>query len=106
MLSFEWAVVGALILLNGFFAMSELAVVSSRRGRLQQMAQNGNKGARRALRLVEDPTGFLPTVQVGITLVGVLAGAYRSEERRVGKECVRPCRSRWEPYQYKKKKND
>src|SRR3546814_836173 len=76
MLSFEWAVVVAPILLNGFFAMSELAVVSSRRGRLQQMAQNGNKGARRALRLVEDPTGFLSTVQVGITLVGVLAGAY------------------------------
>src|SRR3546814_986204 len=46
MLIFELAVVGALILLNGFFAMSELAVVSSRRGRLQQMAQNGNKGAR------------------------------------------------------------
>src|SRR3546814_5699804 len=56
--------------------MWELAVVSSRRGRLQQMAQNGNKGARRALRLVEDPTGFLSTVQVGITLVGGLAGAY------------------------------
>lgn len=76
MLIFELAVVGALILLNGFFAMSELAVVSSRKGRLQQMAQNGNRGARRALRLAEDPTGFLSTVQVGITLVGVLAGAY------------------------------
>jgi len=76
MLIFELAVVGSLILLNGFFAMSELAVVSSRKGRLQQMAQNGNRGARRALRLAEDPTGFLSTVQVGITLVGVLAGAY------------------------------
>lgn len=76
MLIFELAVVGALILLNGFFAMSELAVVSSRKGRLQQMARSGNRGARRALRLAEDPTGFLSTVQVGITLVGVLAGAY------------------------------
>src|SRR3546814_9321886 len=76
MLIFELAVVGALILLNGFFAMSELAVVSSRRGRLQQMAQNGNKGARSALRLVEDTTGFLSHVKVGITLAGVLAGAY------------------------------
>src|SRR3546814_6690495 len=79
MLIFELAVVGTLILLNGFFAMSELAVVSSRRGRLQQMEQNGNKGARRALRLVEDPTGFLSTVQVGITMIGVLDG--RSDEQ-------------------------
>src|SRR3546814_18710766 len=76
MLIIELAVVGALILLNGFFAMSELAVVSSRRGRLQQMAQNGNKGARRALRLVEDTTGLLSTVQVGLNLVGLLAVAY------------------------------
>ncbi len=76
MLILELAVVGSLILLNGFFAMSELAVVSSRKGRLQQMAQSGSRGARRALKLVEDPTGFLSTVQIGITLVGVLAGAY------------------------------
>lgn len=76
MLVFELAVVGCLILLNGFFAMSELAVVSSRKGRLQQMAQTGSRGARRAIKLVEDPTGFLSTVQIGITLVGVLAGAY------------------------------
>lgn len=65
-----------LIVLNGFFAMSELAVVSSRRGRLQQMAQEGSKGAERALRLVDDPTSFLSTVQVGITLVGIFAGAF------------------------------
>ena len=76
MLILELAIVGSLILLNGFFAMSELAVVSSRKGRLQQMAQSGSRGARRALKLIEDPTGFLSTVQVGITLVGVLAGAY------------------------------
>lgn len=65
-----------LIFLNGFFAMSELAVVSSRRGRLQQMAQEGSRGAERALKLIDDPTSFLSTVQVGITLVGIFAGAY------------------------------
>ena len=65
-----------LIVLNGFFAMSELAVVSSRRARLQQMAQNGKRGASGALKLIDDPTSFLSTVQVGITLVGIFAGAY------------------------------
>ncbi len=72
----ELAIVGLLILLNGFFAMSELALVSSRPGRLRQLAESGNRGARVALRLAEDPTGFLSTVQVGITLVGIFAGAY------------------------------
>jgi putative hemolysin len=72
----ELLVVALLILLNGFFAMSELAVVSSRRARLEQMAEQNNRGARAALKLIDDPTRFLSTVQVGITLVGVLAGAY------------------------------
>jgi putative hemolysin len=76
MLAFELTVVGLLILLNGFFAMSELAVVSSRRARLQQMANMGSRGAERALKLTEDPTHFLSTVQVGITLIGIFAGAY------------------------------
>lgn len=65
-----------LIALNGFLAMSELAVVSSRRGRLQQMVANGRRGARRALALVDDPGNFLSTVQVGITLVGIFTGAF------------------------------
>ncbi|KQQ81252.1 hemolysin family protein [Aureimonas sp. Leaf324] len=65
-----------LILLNGFFAMSELAVVSSRRARLQQMAQSGKRGAEGAIKLIDDPTSFLSTVQIGITLVGIFAGAY------------------------------
>ncbi len=72
----EIAVVGLLILVNGFFAMSELAIVSARRARLQQMVQKGSRGAERAMRLAEDPTGFLSTVQVGITLVGIFNGAY------------------------------
>lgn len=72
----ELIIVGALILLNGFFAMAELAVVSSRRGRLQQMADRGSKGAKAALALSEDTTRLLSTVQIGITLIGVLAGAF------------------------------
>lgn len=72
----ELLIVAALILLNGFFAMSEMAVVSARRGRLQQMAERGSKGARVALGMTEDPTRLLSTVQIGITLIGVLAGAF------------------------------
>jgi putative hemolysin len=75
-LLFEIAVVPLLILLNGFFAMSELAIVSSRRARLKLLADQGHRGARRTLRLVEEPTQFLATVQIGITLVGIVAGAY------------------------------
>jgi magnesium and cobalt exporter, CNNM family len=73
---FEVAVVLFLILLNAFFAMSELAIVSSRRARLKPLADRGNRGARAALRLQEGPTQFLATVQFGITLVGIVAGAY------------------------------
>ncbi len=69
-------VIVLLILLNGFFAMSELAVLSSRRARLEQMADENVRGARAALRLLEDPTRFLSTAQAGITLIGVFAGAY------------------------------
>ena len=69
-------IVLVLIVLNGFFAMSELAIVSSKRPRLETMAKAGNRGAARALSLAEDPTGFLSTVQIGITLIGIFAGAY------------------------------
>ncbi|HEX5724959.1 MAG TPA: hemolysin family protein [Longimicrobiaceae bacterium] len=65
-----------LLVLNGVFAMSEIAVVSARRSRLRERAEAGSGGARRALRLAEEPNRFLATVQVGITLVGILAGAY------------------------------
>lgn len=65
-----------LIAVNGLLAMAEFAVVSSRRIRLKQMAESGSKGARAALRLLEDPTRFLSAVQIGITLIGVLAGVY------------------------------
>ena len=73
---FEIVIILLLILLNGFFAMSELAVVSSRMGRLKQLANEGSRGARAAITLADDPGRFLPTVQIGITMIGVLAGAF------------------------------
>lgn len=76
MLLFASAVVLLLLVLNGLFAMSELAVVSSRRAKLQARADRGDKGAAAALRLSENPTRFLAAVQVGITLIGILSGAY------------------------------
>jgi putative hemolysin len=65
-----------LILLNGVFAMSELAVVSAKRLRLEKMASDGSPGAVSALNLHEDPSRFLSTVQVGITLIGIFNGAF------------------------------
>lgn len=72
----EIIIVIALTVLNGVLAMSELAVVSSRPVRLKVMSEQGNKGAATAMRLAEDPGRFLSTVQIGITLVGVLSGAF------------------------------
>jgi putative hemolysin len=66
----------ALILLNGVFSMSELAVVSAKRLRLEKMASDGSAGAGTALALNEDPSRFLSTVQVGITLIGIFNGAF------------------------------
>ena len=76
MLYSEVLVVVILVLLNGFLAMSELALVSARKARLEAMARDGNKGAATALSLIGDPNRFLCTVQIGITLVGIIAGAY------------------------------
>lgn len=64
-----------LILVNGIFAMSEMAVVSSRKARLQNLADDGSLGAETALKLHHDPSSFLSTIQVGITSVGILSGA-------------------------------
>ena len=71
----EIALILFLIILNGVFAMSEIAVVSSRRARLQHLANAGNHKARAALELSHDPGHFLSTIQVGITLIGILSGA-------------------------------
>jgi putative hemolysin len=72
----QFLILLALLAVSGLFAMAELAIVSSRRIRLKQMAEKGSKGARAALKLMEEPTRFLSTVQIGITLIGVLAGVY------------------------------
>lgn len=79
MTPFPWIdllIIGLLILLNGVFAMSELAIVSARTARLASMAKDGNRSAKVAIKLAADPGRFLSTVQVGITLIGILAGAY------------------------------
>ncbi len=65
-----------LVVLNGLFSMSELAIVSARTSRLRVAAEEGSKGAKVALELAADPGKFLSTVQIGITLVGIIAGAY------------------------------
>jgi len=71
----DFALLLFLILLNGVFAMCEIAVVSSRKVRLQRLAEDGSPGARSALALHNEPSNFLSTVQVGITSVGILSGA-------------------------------
>ncbi|WP_300973555.1 hemolysin family protein [Sphingomonas sp. LHG3406-1] len=79
LLPFPWldlVLILALIALNGVLSMSELAIVSAREARLKAMAKAGSKSARTALTLAADPGRFLSTVQIGITLIGILAGAY------------------------------
>lgn len=76
---FPWLdvfIIFALVLLNGVFAMSELAIVSARKARLQKLMKDGRRGAQTALQLAADPGRFLSTVQIGISLIGILAGAY------------------------------
>ena len=72
----ELAVIFALLLANGLFSMAEIAIVSSRKAKLRQLADAGDTRARLALTLAESPNSFLATVQIGITLVGVLAAAF------------------------------
>ena len=79
MTPFPWIdllIIAGLILLNGVFAMSELAIVSARTGKLSTAANEGSRGAKTAIELAADPGKFLSTVQIGITLVGIIAGAY------------------------------
>ena len=73
---FDVVIILMLIALNGVFAMAEMAIVSSRKPRLKAMAKSGRWGAQTALDLAADPGRFLSTVQIGITLIGILAGAY------------------------------
>ncbi|WAL61650.1 hemolysin family protein [Thermocoleostomius sinensis] len=75
-MSSQIVIILLLILANGLFAMSEMAVVSARKARLQELAAQGNTNARTALSLAESPNRFLATVQIGITMIGTLAGAF------------------------------
>jgi len=75
-IAFEVIVIFLLLVANGIFAMSEIAVVTARKSRLQELANNGKARARAALELANAPNPFLSSVQIGITLVGILAGAF------------------------------
>lgn len=72
----ELVIIGLLILLNGFFSLSEIALVSSKKTRLEQLRLDGSKGAKTALKLLENSEGFLSAIQVGITLIGIVTGVY------------------------------
>lgn len=72
----EFLIILFLIVLNGVFSMSEIALVSSKKNRLELSAKKGSKGASAALSMLSDPTRFLSTVQIGITLIGILTGMY------------------------------
>ncbi|HOI48843.1 MAG TPA: hemolysin family protein [Prolixibacteraceae bacterium] len=72
----ELLVLGFLILLNGLFSLSEIALVSCKRNRIEQVAAKGNRSAKRVLSLLNSPDNFLSAIQVGITLIGILTGVY------------------------------
>ncbi len=88
----QFAVIVVLMIASGFFAASEIAIVSARRGRLEQRAEAGSGGARAALQLAAEPNRFLATVQVGITLIGVVAAAFG------GSVLEQPLREFLQPY--------
>jgi putative hemolysin len=73
---FECGVIVLLTLLNGFFALAEMSLVSARKSRLQELANEGSRGAKIALKLTESPDHLLSTVQLGITLIGIVSGVY------------------------------
>lgn len=72
----EFLVISVLILVNGFFALSEIALVSAKRSRFEQLRAEGRKGASTALKLIDNSGRFLSAIQVGITLIGIVTGAY------------------------------
>ncbi|WP_282456981.1 CNNM domain-containing protein [Chitinophaga sedimenti] len=75
----EVVIILVLILLNGIFSMSEIALVSARKARLENAANKGDEKAKAALKLANNPDTFLSTVQIGITLIGILTGLYSGE---------------------------
>ena len=76
----ELLIILILILINGIFSMSEIALVSARKNRLNFSAQKGSRGAKTALELQSAPSKLLSTVQIGITLIGLLTGIYSGEK--------------------------
>lgn len=72
----EFVVIILLLILNGIFAMYEIALVSSSKARLETLASRGNKSAREVLKQLEEPEEFLSTIQIGITLIGIISGAF------------------------------
>ncbi len=72
----EIIVIGLLILLNGFFSLSEIALISSKTSKLEQMKIEGRRGSKTALKLLANSENFLSAVQVGITLIGIVTGVY------------------------------
>ena len=78
----ELFIVLILIIINGFLSMSEMAVVSARKTKLETDAKNGSKKAKAALELADNPDNFFSTLQIGITLIGVLTGLFSGEARR------------------------
>src|SRR3989344_4769747 len=79
MFEMEIIIVILLILLNGVFAMAEISVLSARKSKLKQLANEGSKRAQAALGLAQSPNRFLSTVQIGITFVGIFTGAFGGE---------------------------
>lgn len=75
----ELLIIILLVILNGIFSMSEMSLVSSRKFKLENAGKKGSRGAKKALQLSENPTKFLSTVQIGITLIGILLGVYSGE---------------------------
>src|SRR5260221_12265468 len=76
MLSLQIAILFLLVLLNAIFTMAEMAIVSARKARLQNLAERGHEGARIALELKRDPGRFLSTMQIGITVIAILAVSF------------------------------
>ena len=76
----EILIILLLILLNGVFSMSEIALISARKNRLETAAKKGNSHAKVALKLANSPNTFLSTVQIGITLIGILTGIYSGDK--------------------------
>ena len=85
----EFLIILFLLILNGIFAMYEIALVSSSKARLETLVAKGNKSARGVLKQLEEPEKFLSTIQIGITLIGIVSGAYGGVAIADGRRSIR-----------------